>query len=100
MMGNKKTYPPKFDYQNLLNEPEYACISEDGFALFTDPANQNRAFYLAAPDGTLDRIASMKDLPGMKNVARPEVWSMSIGKDGIAVFEIVGDHNENSIFTY
>jgi hypothetical protein len=100
MMGNKKTYPPKFEFQNLLNEPEYACISEDGYALFTDPANQNRAFYLAAPDGTLERIASMKDLPGLKDVGRLEVWAMSVGKDGLTATEIIGDHSEHSIFAY
>jgi hypothetical protein len=100
MMGNKKTYPPKFEFQNLRNEPEYACISEDGYALFTDPANQNRAFYLAAPDGTLERIASMKDLPGLNDVGRLEVWSMSVGKDGLAALEIIGDHGEHSIFAY
>jgi hypothetical protein len=98
MMGNKRTYPPKFEFQNLLNEPAYACISDDGYALFTDPANQNRAFFLSSPEGKLDRIASIKDLPGLKDIRRLEVWAMAVGRGGLAAVELVGDHAEHSIF--
>ncbi|HTL30019.1 MAG TPA: hypothetical protein VL282_12390 [Tepidisphaeraceae bacterium] len=96
--GNKRNYPKAFDFQNLMNEPEVAAISDDGYVAFTDPNDQNKAFYLGAPDGKLDKITTMKDL--LKGVSARGIWSMSVANGGLVAFEIIADKGEHSIFVY